>query len=355
MSSFVLQSDYSFAGGLPSAPFQLHESVVAKLDPVYKDFYSSNLASNAAICYTHRVPLADVRKGGNVIPGQTPASQLKQIYDVQIPRKHTKAPTSIPARVFVPNIEVPKNGYPCFIWYHGGGHVLGNIGTENSYCSHIAELAECVVVSVDYRLAPEHPFPAAPDDAYEALLWALEDGATSMGVDPTKVSIGGSSAGGNLAAVVCHKYVNDPVSKQLPSIKLQLLVVPVTDCTATGETYESWKEFEFTPQLPAEKMLWYRELYIPNKSDLTNPEASPLFYSDESFAKNPPCIIAVAECDVLKSEGLAYGEKLAKNGIPCEVHVYKGCPHPVMVMDAILDQGKQLLKDTSSAIKASFA
>lgn len=349
----AIQADFSFPGGVPQTPFPLHPSVVDKLDPVYKSFYQDSLSSLAAICYTHRVPLAEIRAGGNVIPGQTPLSPLKETFDIKIPRKYTTG-DEILSRVFVPDFPVPEGGFPCFLWYHGGGHVLGNIGTENSYCSHIAELAQCIVISVDYRLAPEHPFPAAPDDAYESLLWTLEQAPEKLGVNPEKVSVGGSSAGGNLAAVVCHKYVNSDVSKTLPSIKLQLLVVPVTDCTASPETYESWKEFELTPQLPAEKMLWYRALYVPNEEDLTNPEASPLFYDDASFKKNPPAFVAVAECDVLKSEGLIYSEKLAKNGVDVVANIYKGCPHPVMVMDAVLEQGRELLKDTSRAIKRSF-
>ncbi|KAK6462870.1 putative esterase [Scheffersomyces coipomensis] len=342
---YTIQEDYSFAGGVPSAPYSIDKSVIDKLDPVYVEFYKTALSNNPNILYTHRVPLKEIRESGNVIPGQTPLVEMEKTFDIKIN-------DIIPARVFVPKGEPPKAGFPCFIWFHGGGHVLGNINTENSFCTHVADMSKTIVISVDYRLAPEHPFPAAPEDAYASLLWVYESGS-GIGIDINKITIGGSSAGGNLAAVVCQKFVNDPKTTKLPPIKLQVLIVPVTDCTTTPKTTESWKEFEFTPQLPAEKMLWYRALYLPNESDLTNPEASPLFYSDESFSKNPPCLVAVAECDVLKTEGIEYGKKLEKNGVKTEINVYKGVPHPVMVMDAVIDQGRQLLKDVTNAIKQS--
>ncbi|ODV77773.1 uncharacterized protein CANTADRAFT_55350 [Suhomyces tanzawaensis NRRL Y-17324] len=350
---YTLQPDFSFPGGVPPTPHQLHPSVVDKLDPVYKQFYADKLSTNSNILYTHRVPLAQLKAAGNVVPGQTPMAEMEKIYDIAIPRKYTEGP-EIPARVFVPKGTPPAAGFPCYVWYHGGGHVLGNIGTENSYCSHIAEDAQCVVVTVDYRLAPEAPFPAAPNDAFEALVWALEEGPAQLKIDGDKVAVGGSSAGGNLAAIVCHKFVNSPLSERLPSIKFQVLVVPVTDCTANTDNYESWKEYEFTPQLPAEKMLWYRAIYLPN-GEFTDPEASPLFYPDESFKKNPPAVLCVGECDVLKSEGLAYGDKLRRNGVECTANIYKGCPHPVMVMDSVLEQGKQLIKSNVDGLKKAFA
>ncbi|KAK6197426.1 Alpha/Beta hydrolase protein [Scheffersomyces amazonensis] len=347
---YTLQADYSFAGGIPPAPYTIDKSVIGKLDPVYVEFYKENLSQNSKILYTHRVPLKELREGGNVIPGQTPLVEMAKTFDISIPGRAG----SIPARVFVPKGPVPTNGWPCFLWFHGGGHVLGNISTENSFCTHIADSVKALVVSVDYRLAPDHPFPAAPNDSYDSLLWVYEFGTKELGIDVNNITVGGSSAGGNLAAVISHKFVNDPKTSKYPPIKLQVLIVPVTDCTADASNTESWKEFEFTPQLPAEKMLWYRTLYLPNSEDLVNVEASPLFYSDESFAKNPPCIVAVAECDVLKSEGIKYGEKLRKNGVKTDINIYPGMPHPVMVMDGVTEQGRQLLKDVSTAIKNSI-
>lgn len=351
--TYTLNEDYSFAGGIPSKPFTIHPSMVDKLDPKYVEFFKSNLQDNEKILATHRVPLSEIRASGNVIPGQAPMRDMEKIFDIEIPRKYTQGPV-IPARVFVPKGDVPEGGFPLFIWYHGGGWTLGGIGTENSYCSKVAELAECIVVTVDYRLAPEDPFPACVDDSYEALLWGLESASKEIGINGTKVAVGGSSAGGNLTAIVTNKYASSELAKTLPPVVFQVQVVPVTDNTATAETQPSWGENEFTTQLPAEKMLWYRRLYLPNPEDCAKPESSPLFYSDESFAKVPPCFIAASECDVLRSEAEAYAAKLKKNGVPTTIVIYKGMPHTTMVMDAVMEQGKQLGLDTSSALKNAF-
>lgn len=353
---YTLQEDNSFPGGIPPTPFTLHESMKDKLDPEYVKFFNSTLSTLPNIIYTHRTPLKKLKEAGNVLPGQATPSEMEKIFDIEIPRKHTSAPKSIPARVFVPKGTQPENGWPLFIWFHGGGWVLGNITTENSFCTKIADLAKAVVVTVDYRLAPEDPFPACVDDAFEATMWAFE-GARSqldMNIDINNVGIGGSSAGGNLTAIVTNKYASSPAAKDLPPVKFQVMIVPVTDNTATTENNQSWKENEFTPQLPAEKMLWYRALYLPNEEDAKKPEASPLFYSNESFSKVPPCFIAAGECDVLRSEAEAYADKLRANGVPTELVIYKGMPHTTMVMDGILQQGKDLVNQATTAIRNAF-
>lgn len=350
---YTIQKDYSFPGGIPAGPYEIHSSVKPRIDPEYAQFFEENLTQAANFLYTHRNPLATTRAGGNIMPGQSPLNSLAKIYDIAIPRKHTPDGPSVPARVFVPEGDAPEGGWPLFIWFHGGGWVLGNIGTENSYCSKVASLSKGVVMSVDYRLAPEDPFPAAVHDAFEAVLYGFEN-AAELGINNKKIGIGGSSAGGNLTAIVTHKYANSPLSKDLPPVVFQLLVVPVTDNTAYPDNTPSWKENEFTPQLPAEKMLWYRQLYLPNEEDYTNPEASPLFYPDESFAKVPPALLCVAACDILRSEAEAYNVKLKKNGVKSDIIIYPGVPHPVMAMDAVLEKGRQLIKDSTSAIRAAW-
>lgn len=350
-----IQLDYSFPGGVPEPPHALHESVKSRLDPEYVGFFNEHMTEASKLLYTHRVPLNETRAGGNVMPGQAELCPLSKTFDVKIPRKHTDASApEIPARVFVPVGTPPANGWPLFIWFHGGGWVLGNITTENSFCSKIAHNSQCVVVSVDYRLAPEDIFPAAVDDAFEAVLYSFEEAPSAWGIDNTKIGIGGSSAGGNLTATVTHKYASSALSEKLPKVRLQLLVVPVTDNTAFPHNSQSWNENEFTPQLPSEKMIWYRKLYLPDEKEWTNPEASPLFYLDESFAKVPPCLIAAAECDVLRSEAEKYHEKLEKNGVSLKLIIYKGVPHPVMAMDAVLEKGRQLGNDATEFIKTHF-
>lgn len=349
----VLNVDYSWPEPLAELPLKLDASMKDKLDPEYVAFFSEILCRRPDILETHKYPVAETKAGGNVIPGQAAPMEMAKIYDFEIPRKYTSAETSIPARVFVPKGEVPAAGWPCTLWFHGGGFVLGGIGTENSYCSHLAELAKCIVITIDYRLAPEFPFPACVEDSFEAVMYIMEN-SKKLNVDNSKLCVAGSSAGGNLAAVMTHKYASSPLSKDLPPLKFQMMVVPVTDNTATAETQLSWKENEKTPQLPATKMLWYRKIYLPEDEASADPEASPLFYPDESFKYAPPAFIAAAECDVLRSEAEAYHKKLQDNGINSEIVIYKGVPHTAMVMNDRLIQGANLVRDTTTSVRNAF-
>ncbi|ANB11631.1 putative esterase [Sugiyamaella lignohabitans] len=346
-------SDMSVQQAIPPAPYQIDPSIIGKFDKEYVNFFNSHLTRATNLLYTHLGNLQEIKAGGNVIPGQSPLAPLKSTYDIQIPRKYTKADTTIPARVFVPVGEAPEKGWPCTVWYHGGGWVLGSIDTENSYCSHIADNAKCIVISVDYRLAPEFPFPACIDDSYEALLHIYEN-ASKFNIDNSKIAVAGSSAGGNISAVLTHKYASDPISKSYHPLAFQLLIVPVCDNTADSDTHLSYKEFRNTVQLPRDKMFWYRNLYLPNKEDWNNPVASPYFYPAESFKNCPPAFIAVAACDVLRTEGEEYAAKLQEAGVDAELVIYPGVPHTVMVMDDVLTQGRRLVKETTGALKNAF-
>lgn len=350
-----LNDDYSWPEPFEKLPLQLDPKMIPKLDPEYIKFFNETLCNRPDILETHKYPVSKTKTGGNVIPGQALPMEMKDIYDIQIPRKYTNVENSnIPARVFVPEGKKPENGWPCTVWYHGGGWVLGSIDTENSYCTHLAELAKCIVITIDYRLAPEFPFPACVHDSFESLMYVMEN-ASKLEIDNTRICVAGSSAGGNLTAIMCHKFASSNLSRDLPPLKFQMMVVPVTDNSATGETYISWKENEKTPQLPATKMVWYRKIYLPDGGEtLTHPESSPLFYPDESFKNVPPAFIAAAECDVLRSEAEAYHAKLKKNGINSNIHIYKGVPHTAMVMNEKLTQGANLVRETTTAIREAL-
>lgn len=184
--------------------------------------------------------------------------------------------------------------------------------------------ANCVVVSVNYRLAPENPYPAAVEDTVESLEWVLANKA-ELNIDIDKIATGGSSrflsafkiivpyrliscSGGNLAAILTHKaaLMEPPV----PLI-FQLLIVPVTDNTASesGDVYPSWAENAKTVGLTYDRMLWFRNLYLPEGADRTKWDNSPIFAPDETFATVPNAWIGVGECDILRDEGVFYGEK----------------------------------------------
>ncbi|KAJ5670838.1 uncharacterized protein N7477_006201 [Penicillium maclennaniae] len=302
----------------PQPPYPLHESVRDLLDPEYVAFYNKHVINNQQV---HLQPVAASRTSGVLIPGAGPMLE-----------------------------NPPAGGWPVMLYFHGGGWVLGNIDTENVVCSNLCVRGNCVVVTVDYRLAPENPFPAAVHDCWEALLWLVADGPATLSVDMSKIATGGSSAGGNLAAVMTHKglTLSPPVH-----FRAQLLSVPVTDNTATVETNESYRRYEHTPALPAPKMIWYRDHYLPKAADRTNPEASPLFYSGD-WSPLPPALIMVGELDVLRSEGEQYAHKLQKAGVKVDLQVMKGMPHPFLAMDGALSEGRRCITLMCDALQKAF-
>ncbi|KAI0348587.1 hypothetical protein BDW22DRAFT_1319280 [Trametopsis cervina] len=320
----------------------IHPELLPKLLPEYVEVHNRINAYNKQI---HEVPWnPDCRKAAPVQGGSTPL-QVGSVKDYDL--SHCQV------RVFTPEGSAPSEGWPVFLFFHGGGWTLGNIDTENAFSSNMCKRANCVVVSVDYRLGPEQPYPAAVEDAEEALHWVVGR-AQELNINLKKYAVGGSSSGGNLAAIVTHKaaLANPPIP-----LAFQLLIVPVTDNTAspTNTRYPSWQECANTVSLVPEKMLWYKANYSPNETDWTKWDNSPIFAPEETFTKAPPAWVCVAELDILRDEGLAYAEKLKQAGVPVEAKIYKGSPHPIMAMDgAVLEVGKQLVSDAAEALANAF-
>lgn len=244
-----------------------------------------------------------------------------------------------------------------------GEHRHGECGVyesvrEGRVCCRYGGLSVCLLPSVEStgltewdRLAPEHPWPAAVHDCWEAMLWLISDGVSALQIDTTKMATGGSSAGGNLAAIITHKALTlSPPVRFLT----QLLSVPVMDNTAMVENNWSYRMSEHTPALPAPKMLWYRNHYLPNQADWANPEASPLFYQDD-WSKLPPALIMVGELDVLRAEGEQYADKLKKAGVEVDLQVMKGMPHPFLAMDGVLKEGKRSITLMVDGLKKAFS
>ncbi|KAJ6024912.1 hypothetical protein N7540_005709 [Penicillium herquei] len=332
--------------GVTQPPYPIHESVRDQLDPEYVAFYNKYVINNQQV---HLQPVEASRTSGVLIPGAGPMLEIGKTEDITIQRRETEGPP-IALRCFTPKGEAPAGGWPVVLYFHGGGWVLGNIDTENVVCSNLCVRGNCVVVTVDYRLAPEDPWPAAVHDSWEALLWLIAEGPAKLSIDTSKIATGGSSAGGNLAAIMTHKALTlSPPVRFLT----QLLSVPVTDNTATVENNETYRRYEHTAALPALKMIWYREHYLPKQADWTNPEASPLFYEGD-WSQLPPALVMVGEVDVLRSEGEQYAEKLQKAGVAVDLQLMKGMPHPFLAMDGALSEGKRCITLMCDALQQAF-
>ncbi|CUA70501.1 hypothetical protein RSOLAG22IIIB_08915 [Rhizoctonia solani] len=328
-----------------------HPDVLPHLDPEYAAFHDKYLADRPAI---HKVPWDPACRVGPINLGGLEPCKVGSVRDLTI-----SGTPPVNVRVFTPPGERPVDGWPVLVYFHGGGWVLGNIDTENSFSARTCLTAKCVVVSVDYRLAPEHVFPAAVDDSWTAIEWIYERGANELGIDPLKIAVGGSSAGGNLSAVMTQRAVQR--SPPLP-IRYQVLIVPVTDNTIQEDgssllpTYhESWVKWKNTTPLTPEKMMWFRNYYLPDKSKWTHVDASPLFQKDpEVWSKLPDAWVGVAELDILRSEGEAYAQKLREAGRNVELVVYPGAPHTIMAMDEAIKIGFQLGEDAAQALHKAF-
>lgn len=233
---------------------------------------------------------------------------------------------------------------PVVVFFHGGGWVIGTIETHDPVCRALANAARALVVSVDYRLAPEHPFPAAGEDCLAATAWIAENVA-SWGGDPARIAVAGDSAGGNLAAVVANAC-----SQTGPSLVGQVLVYPAVD--ARGG-YESLTSNGDGYLLTAELMEWFYGHYLSTDADRSNPDASPILHADLSGL--PPTRVITAEFDPLRDEGEAYGRKLIDAGVEATVVRYDGQIHTFFSNFAAMDAGRDAIDEIGADLKDWFS
>ena len=248
----------------------------------------------------------------------------------------------IPVRVYTPTGSAP---FPLLVFFHGGGWVLGGIETHDGICRELASGAGCVVMSVDYRLAPEHKFPAAADDCYAATQWAAAH-AADLGADAKRVAIGGDSAGGNLTAVVAQMARD----KDGPPLVFQLLIYPVTVAAFDTPSYRDNAEGYL---LTAGDMRWFWDHYLKNAVDGENPYASPL--RAKSLKGLPPALVVTAEFDPLRDEGEQYARRLEEAGVPTRLSRYDGMIHGFFGMSQMIDKAKAAVKEASSNLRLAFA
>ena len=246
----------------------------------------------------------------------------------------------IPYRLYIPNHD--RDGLlPGFLFFHGGGMVAGSIDTHDTLCAGLAGATGCRLISVGYRLAPEHKFPAAVDDAIAAAKWVSRHAAT-LGIDAGKLVVGGDSAGATLAAAVCqHAARNDG-----PAILLQCLICPVLDFGGTSSSRDAFAENYLLDRTLLEADL---ADYLPDGADPADPRVSPLRAAD--LAGLPAALIHTAEFDPMRDEGNAYAERLAAAGVAVEHHCHDGMIHNFHAMGAVLPQGRRVLKRIGDQIR----
>ena len=270
---------------------------------------------------------------------QGEVEQVGKVEDRTIPGPESE----IPIRVYYP--KEAKDVYPALVFYHGGGWVIGNIETHDNICRALTNIANCVTISVDYRLAPEHKFPAAVDDCYAAVKYVY-DHAGEFQVDRRRIAIGGDSAGGNLAAVTAHLTKE----RKTPEICFQLLFYPSTNLG--GEPTASMLENSKGYFLEQGTMEWFRDCYINSEEDKMNPLVSPSLNKD--FTGLPPALVITAEYDPLRDEGEDYAKKLAAAGVKVESVRYDGTIHGFVSMAAFIELGKKALEKAGTALKKAF-
>lgn len=265
--------------------------------------------------------------------------EVGRIQDLTIPG----AAGPIGARLYAPEHSAAR--LPLLVYLHGGGWVVCDLDTHDNACRFLAREADVLVLSVDYRLAPEHRFPAAVEDALAAFRFGVEH-ASDLGADPQAVAIGGDSAGGNLAAVASHMTVSD--GGPVPAFTLNLY--PVTDLSVKRDSYRLFGE-DFL--LTEAQMDWYRAHYLPDEAAALDPRASPLLADDLSGL--PPTYIATAGFDPLRDEGEEYARRLREAGVPVALKRHPGLIHGFLNAVGSTDFGRVAMQDAAGALRVGLA
>lgn len=254
---------------------------------------------------------------------------------------------ALPIRIYTPAGTSP---FPALVYFHGGGWVVGTLDVVDGPCRALAVQAGRVVISVDYRLAPEHQFPAGLEDAYAATAWVAAQ-AAELGVDPAHLAVGGDSAGGNLAAAVTL-LARD---RGGPPLDYQLLIYPATDRDFTTASYLANADGYF---LTRNASIWFWGHYLGENQPegpvpaADNPYVAPLRSSDLSGL--PPALVITAEYDPLRDEGEAYAEKLRAAGVPVQLTRYDGLTHGFFQLAGVLDAAKQAIAEAAAALRQAL-
>lgn len=286
----------------------------------------------------HELPPEQAREIATQLTAQLggPPERVAEVRNLSIPGPGG----TIPARLYVPAGTKPL---PVLVYYHGGGFVIGSLDGYDPVMRSLANAGGCAVVSVDYRLAPEHKFPAAVDDSYAALEWVARE-APSLGCDGDRLAVGGDSAGGNLAAVVSI-LARDGKG---PKIAFQLLIYPATEQDFDRPSYLKYGEDHF---LTNDMMRWFFAHYTTPET-VKDWRVNPLRAG--SLRDLPPAHIIVAECDPLHDEGELYAERLRAEGNRAAFVRYPGMIHGFFTFPAAMDQGRKAIADAGAALREAL-
>ena len=271
---------------------------------------------------------------------ELPEPSMARVEDLQIPMRDGQ---SIKARLFAPFSKSPASPIPTLVYFHGGGFTIGSIQTHNVLCRELARIGHCAVISVDYRLAPEHRFPIATNDTWDALQWVAKS-AESMGLQANALAVGGDSAGGTLAAV-CAIHARDAGLK----LALQLLIYPGTAArqeTTSHHTYQSGF------MLDKATVDWFFDHYIDGK-DRDDWRFAPMLA--ERHDGLAPAWMGLAECDPLVDEGVTYADMLRMAGVKVDLEIYHGVVHGFVNMGRVIPEARQAHQDAGRALKHAFA
>ncbi len=297
---------------------------------------------NAASTPLKDLPPSEAREAYDrfIVPRNFDPAEIGKVEDRQI----TGAEGDIRARIYWPDTDATD--LPIFVFIHGGGFVIGSIESRDPQCRLICRDTPCIVVSLDYRLAPEHPYPAAPEDCWAALQW-LADNAAALGGDPSRIAVGGESAGGNLAAGLALR-ARDAGG---PALCAQILIYPVTDMFFEQDlpSYAYLDEDYF---LTREQMHWYYSCYAPGRTETDEILLSPS--KAGNFANLPFAQIVTAEFDPLRDDGKHYGEMLADAGVTVEYTCMNGMIHGYWHYGKLIDASGEALQLSIDALQRAF-
>jgi acetyl esterase len=265
-----------------------------------------------------------------------PPVEIGRVEDLSIPGPGG----AIPIRIYA----IDHGGVrPALVYFHGGGFVFGNLDTHDTVCRVLAKESGAVVIAVDYRLAPEHKFPAAVEDSHAATLWVATN-AERLGIDASRIAVGGDSAGGNLATVIAMRFRDEGG----PALAAQILLYPVTDVSSFDTA--SHRDFADGYFLTRGAMAWFTGHYVASDEHKGHPQVSPLLAPNLSGL--PPALVITAEFDPLRDEGEAYAQRLRQAGVPVTVTRYPGMIHGFVSMHGVLSGGRQAIKEAAEFTKS---